>query len=383
MQDTLDYLTEEPRIAGSKRNKEVAEYLKDKYLSLGYDTKTGEHRFMGWELVEDPSFSFLKPQKKKATATQMIWSGSTKGKLKGKLVHSGTQLTFEAYPFRKYSIIGKTGKEQAYVLTRPDMVWLQSLTGAMDNTPCCLIDTQSCKKIEQWQKENKEIEAEFSIKTRYRPCSLLRNIIATKKGKSAKELIICAHYDSTPGSPGANDNASGTLALLKLAEKLSKKKFSHTIRLISFDAEEWNKQGAYMYVEKRRQKLTENKTHLKTKTAKYLKKQTSLDNIKAVINIDTIGAGKTIYCISSKKHAASVKSTAKKLRKNIELRVGYNAPQFDGWPFHTEGIPVIHFGVYPYDYFHTPADTKEKIDPKFIGDVAELIEKIIDNLDND
>jgi len=188
MQDTLDYLTEEPRIAGSKRNKEIAEYLKDKYLSLSYDTKTDEHRFMGWELVEDPSFSFLKPQKKKATATQMIWSGSTKGKLKGKLVHSGTQLTFEAYPFRKYSIIDKTGKEQAYILTRPDMVWLQSLTDAMDNTPCCLIDTGSCKKIEQWQKENKEIEAEFSIKTKYRPGSLLRNIIATKKGKSADNL---------------------------------------------------------------------------------------------------------------------------------------------------------------------------------------------------
>ena len=338
---------------------------------------------MGWELLEDPSFSILRPKRKKATTTQMVWSGSTKGNVKGKLIHSGVQLTFEAYPFRKYSIIDKTGKEQAYVLARPDMVWLQSLTNAMDNTPCCLIDTESCKSIEKWQKENKDIEAEFSIKTKYKPDSILRNIIATKKGRKTKEIILCAHYDSTPGSPGANDNASGTLALLKLAEKLSKKKFRHTIRLISFDAEEWNKQGAYMYFEKRRQALTENKTHLKTKTAKYLKKQTSLDNIKAVINIDTIGAGKTIYNISSKKYASIVESTAKKLKKKVEVRAGYNAPQFDGWPFHTEGIPVIHFGVYPYDYFHTPADTKEKIDTKFIDDVAELIEQIVTNLDND
>jgi len=39
----------------------------------------------------------------------------------------------------------------------------------------------------------------------------------------------------------------------------------------------WNKLGAYMYVEKLRQNVTEKKTKLKTKTSKYLKKQTAAD----------------------------------------------------------------------------------------------------------
>ena len=261
------------------------------------------------------------------------------------------------------------------------MVWLQSLTNAMDTTPCCLIDTESCKQIGEWQKQGKEIHVEFSIKTKYKPDSILRNIVATKKGKKEKEIIISAHYDSVPKSPGANDNGSGTLVLLELAKKLSKKSFNHTIRLISFDAEEWNKQGSYMYVEKRRQNLTENKSRLRTKTAKYLKKQTSLDNIKAMINIDTVGAGKTIYNISTKKCASVVRSCAKKMKTKVEVREGYNAPQFDGWPFHAEGVPVIHFGVYPYNYFHTPKDTKEKIEPKFLDKVSALVEKIVDELD--
>ncbi|MEA2003931.1 MAG: hypothetical protein U9O53_03140, partial [archaeon] len=103
--ETLDFLTEEPRIAGSERNKEVARFLGDKYRHMGYDVDVDEHRFMGWELIEEPVFSFLKPEKKKAVTTQMIWSGSTDGKIWGRIVFSGTQLTFEAYPFKKYSIV--------------------------------------------------------------------------------------------------------------------------------------------------------------------------------------------------------------------------------------------------------------------------------------
>ncbi len=381
--ETLDFLAEKPRVAGSRRNEEIAGFLLDKYSSLGYDVSVDEHRFMGWKLLEEPQFSFLKPKRKKAATTQMVWSGSTEGKFRGKLVSSGVQLTFEAYPFRKYSIVDEDGKEQGYVLTRPDMVWLQSLTNAMDNMPCCLIDTKSCRQIERWQKQGKEIEAEFSIKTKYMPNTVLRNVIATKKGRAKKEIVVCAHYDSVPDSPGANDNASGTLVLLKLAEVLSKEDFRHTIRLVSFDAEEWNKQGAYMYVEKRRQKVSENKARLGTKTARYLKKQTELDKIKAVVNIDTVGAGKTIYNICSKKYAGLVKASAKESGMNVEVRSGYNAPQFDGWAFHVEGVPVIHFGVYPYKYFHTPEDTKEKVNLKLIDDVAGLIEKIVDSLDKD
>lgn len=380
---TLNFLSREPRVAGSKRNEEIAVFLAGKYSSLKYAVRTDEHCFMGWELIEEPKFSFLKPEKRDAITTQMVWSGSTNGKVRGKLVPSGVQLTFEAYPFRKFSILDENGKEQAYVLSRPDMVWLQSLTNAMDNTPCCLIDTKSFKLIEEWRKQGREIEAEFSIKTKYVPNSILRNIVAEKKGKTDKEIIISAHYDSVPKSPGANDNATGTLALLALAERLSKKSFKHTIKIISFDAEEWNKQGSYMYVEGLRQKLNENKASLKTKTSKYLKKQTALDKINAVVNIDTIGAGKNIYCISDKKYADIVKSCARKTGNKVELQEGYTSPQFDGWPFHIEGIPIIHFCVHPYKYFHTPQDTKEKIEPKFVDDVTALVEKLVDSLDKE
>jgi Zn-dependent M28 family amino/carboxypeptidase len=36
------------------------------------------------------------------------------------------------------------------------------------------------------------------------------------KGRTDEIVVLGAHYDSVQGSPGANDNASGTAAILAL-----------------------------------------------------------------------------------------------------------------------------------------------------------------------
>ena len=43
------------------------------------------------------------------------------------------------------------------------------------------------------------------------------NLIVEKKGTDEEALIIGAHYDTVPGTPGADDNASGLAGLLELA----------------------------------------------------------------------------------------------------------------------------------------------------------------------
>jgi len=43
------------------------------------------------------------------------------------------------------------------------------------------------------------------------------NLIVEKKGNDGEVLIIGAHYDTVPGTPGADDNASGLAGLLELA----------------------------------------------------------------------------------------------------------------------------------------------------------------------
>ncbi|NET36712.1 MAG: M28 family peptidase, partial [Cyanothece sp. SIO1E1] len=48
-----------------------------------------------------------------------------------------------------------------------------------------------------------------------------RNIIAHRAGVTQPRVLIGGHYDSVVGSPGANDNASGTAAVLAIARQLS------------------------------------------------------------------------------------------------------------------------------------------------------------------
>lgn len=56
-------------------------------------------------------------------------------------------------------------------------------------------------------------------------------------GGGGEVVIVGAHYDSVPGSPGANDNASGVAALLALARRL-RQGGERTLRCLFFVNEE-------------------------------------------------------------------------------------------------------------------------------------------------
>lgn len=56
--------------------------------------------------------------------------------------------------------------------------------------------------------------------------------------RSEEILLIGAHYDTVPGSPGADDNASGVAALLEIAGRFAKASPSMTVRFVAFVNEE-------------------------------------------------------------------------------------------------------------------------------------------------
>ncbi len=72
--------------------------------------------------------------------------------------------------------------------------------------------------------------------------------IASRKN-SAKQapILIGAHYDAVPGSPGADDNATGVAVLLELARAFAEQPISHPIRLVAFDLEEYGLLGSSAY----------------------------------------------------------------------------------------------------------------------------------------
>jgi len=82
------------------------------------------------------------------------------------------------------------------------------------------------------------------------------NVIATLPGQTqpGKECLITAHYDSRSEqnytyAPGADDNASGTAAVLTAAHILKDYQFDYTLKFIGFSGEEQGLIGSAVYAQ--------------------------------------------------------------------------------------------------------------------------------------
>lgn len=77
------------------------------------------------------------------------------------------------------------------------------------------------------------------------------NVVAVRKAHSenADILIVSTHHDTAPGSPGANDNASGTAVWLETARLVSRLPSDTEIRFVSFSGTENGWLGSRYYVE--------------------------------------------------------------------------------------------------------------------------------------
>lgn len=87
----------------------------------------------------------------------------------------------------------------------------------------------------------------------YRP-SLLAfsggvNVLAERRGTDPKAgaVLVGAHFDTVPGSPGADDNASGVAVALELARLFAKHPTVRTVRFAFFDGEERGLLGSRAY----------------------------------------------------------------------------------------------------------------------------------------
>jgi hypothetical protein len=81
-----------------------------------------------------------------------------------------------------------------------------------------------------------------------------RNVYAVQPGTlyPNKKYIICAHYDDMPSgttAPGADDNASGTAAVIEAARILTKYLADYTIIYALWDEEEQGLIGSYYYAQ--------------------------------------------------------------------------------------------------------------------------------------
>ena len=177
------------------------------------------------------------------------------------------------------------------------------------------------------------------------------NIIGILRGTSDKHVVIGAHMDHLgldgDGNAynGADDNASGTTAVLELAEAFGKSdtKPKDTIIFIAFNAEELGLLGSKHYV---------NNPLL------------PLDDCKLMINLDMVGRLRgTTVTAQGGNLSRSVTQLVDKLDDDYPFDVNITAAgnRSDHAPFNWNGVPVLFFHTGTHPQYHRTTDDSDLI----------------------
>jgi hypothetical protein len=190
------------------------------------------------------------------------------------------------------------------------------------------------------------------------------NIEGTLEGtneESDRIYVICAHYDSVPGSPGADDNAAGTAAVMAAAKVMSQYTFSHTVKFVAFSGEEQGLHGSTVYAANAASNNWNIVEVLNGDMIGYTETPTGQTNIK-VLGSGSISGTAQIIC-----------DTYPDL---LDLTVvpGSASGNSDHWPFIQNGYDAAMFHEYEFNnYYHSPQDTIAHMDMDYDMRVTRLM----------
>jgi len=95
------------------------------------------------------------------------------------------------------------------------------------------------QQLEQWG----EVQIhQFQVRGKTHK-NLILDLPPVVSNKQQPPILIGAHYDAVPGTPGADDNATGVAALLELARIFATAPARYPIKLVAFDLEEYGLMG--------------------------------------------------------------------------------------------------------------------------------------------
>jgi Zn-dependent M28 family amino/carboxypeptidase len=104
------------------------------------------------------------------------------------------------------------------------------------------------------------------------------NLIAEKTGTDQEVVILGAHYDTVPGTPRADDNASAVVGLLELARLLKETSIQKTLLFVAFVNEEppcfgSDRMGSMVYAKKLKEQGLSIKVMISLEMIGYFKKE--------------------------------------------------------------------------------------------------------------
>ncbi|MBN60557.1 MAG: hypothetical protein CME20_04285 [Gemmatimonadetes bacterium] len=222
--------------------------------------------------------------------------------------------------------------------------------------------------LRRWAGEGKKLR--LTVESRFYSAPA-HNVVGQIKGSRwpAEKLMLGGHHDTVYGTPGGNDNASGTIAVLETARVLGKLQSElgvapgMDICFATYSAEEQKFQGASEYVRRH-----------------------CGDKPRLAINLDELSAGHMKGVVLAFGHLrdfvqAHLDTMSDGLQCHVMSQLDATS---DHYPFLRQGIDAAHLWRWRFrgrhadsDYHHEPADSADKLNVRetkeYAGQLARLL----------
>lgn len=206
------------------------------------------------------------------------------------------------------------------------------------------------------------------------------NIVARIPGSNSAlpAIVLSAHYDhlgvrNGDVFNGADDDASGCIAILTLAERVKQQGLEHDLIVVFFDGEESGLMGAKAFV---------------------ANPPVPLNRIAIDINLDMVGRqdGGALW-VSGVSHNPFLSDIVKRAvaTSRVKILLGHDTKDLkpgedwtnssDHGAFHAKGIPFLYLGVEDHPDYHKAGDEANRIDPAFYRGVVDFAEQLLRTVD--
>ncbi|WP_193198082.1 M28 family peptidase [Nostoc sp. MG11] len=216
---------------------------------------------------------------------------------------------------------------------------------------------------------------------------------AEQQKQDLPPILIGAHYDAVPGTPGADDNATGVAVLLELARKFAVEPAKYPLRLVAFDMEEYGLLGSADYAALLRQQKQPLRLMISLEMLGYRDSNPGSQNyppplerfypnrgdfISLIGNLrtirDLIGISRSIRKVGILSQWLPVSNRGLVVR---QTRLSDHAPFWDaGYP----AIMVTDTAFLRNPNYHKPSDTIATLDLDFLTGICEGLELSIRRL---
>lgn len=177
------------------------------------------------------------------------------------------------------------------------------------------------------------------------------NVIARPRPGARCDILVGGHYDSVPGTPGANDNASGLANVIEVARAFAAAGRPAGLCFAAFSGEESGLHGSLALADRLRTEGT---------LPRYM------------LNLDVTGRGSGIEVIGSDQPSRVALDAARRLSMTAQAARLPEGTGSDFESFDRVGVPVVYLSSGDFSTMHTPDDTADRIDPATLDRIGDL-----------